>query len=119
MSKTTVKDVSTDSEPEHTAAEPRTVGSSRAFALLLVITGAAGLLAAWVITIDKFKILEGKLAGKTFTPSCSINPIVSCGSVMESKQAAAFGFPNPMLGLVAYGIVICVGISLLTRVQFP
>ncbi|MBK3577952.1 vitamin K epoxide reductase family protein [Streptomyces sp. MBT65] len=119
MSKTTVKDVSTDSEPEHTAAEPRTVGSSRAFAVLLVITGAAGLLAAWVITIDKFKILEGKLAGKTFTPSCSINPIVSCGSVMESKQAAAFGFPNPMLGLVAYGIVICVGISLLTRVQFP
>ena len=37
---------------------PRTVGGSRAFALLLVITGAAGLLAAWVITIDKFKLLE-------------------------------------------------------------
>ncbi|MFE4553249.1 hypothetical protein ACWDTN_42645, partial [Streptomyces sp. NPDC003483] len=36
----------------------RTAGSSRALALLLVITGAAGLLAAWVITIDKFKLLE-------------------------------------------------------------
>ncbi|MFD3480333.1 hypothetical protein ACFWWP_37030, partial [Streptomyces sp. NPDC058695] len=31
---------------------------SLGFALLLVITGAAGLLAAWVITIDKFKLLE-------------------------------------------------------------
>ncbi|WP_338694438.1 vitamin K epoxide reductase family protein [Streptomyces sp. Q6] len=98
---------------------PRTVGGSRAFGLLLVITGAAGLLAAWVITLDKFKILEYKVEGKTFTPGCSINPVISCGSIMESKQAAAFGFPNPMLGLVCYGIVICVGMSLLARARFP
>ncbi|MFG2711659.1 vitamin K epoxide reductase family protein [Streptomyces goshikiensis] len=88
---------------------PRTVGGSRALALLLVITGAAGLLAAWVITIDKFKLLEDP----NFTPGCSLNPIVSCGNIMKSDQAAVFGFPNPMLGLVAYGIVICVGMSLL------
>ncbi|GAA3308030.1 vitamin K epoxide reductase family protein [Streptomyces cinereospinus] len=121
MSKTTVKDVSTEPEPEpqRAAAEPRTVGGSRAFALLLVITGAAGLLAAWVITLDKFKILEAEARGETFTPSCSLNPIVSCGSVMESAQASVFGFPNPMLGLVTYGIVICVGMSLLARARFP
>jgi uncharacterized membrane protein len=119
MSKTTVKDVSTEPEPGNAVGGPRTVGSSRAFALLLVIAGAAGLLAAWVITIDEHKILEGKLTGKTFTPSCSLNPIVSCGSVMESDQASVFGFPNPMLGLVCYGIVICVGMSLLARARFP
>ncbi|MEU6402880.1 vitamin K epoxide reductase family protein [Streptomyces sp. NPDC046985] len=119
MSKTTVKDASTEPAPGRAAAGPRTAGSGRAFALLMVITGAAGLLAAWVITIDKQKILEGKLSGKTFTPSCSINPIVSCGSVMESKQASVFGFPNPMIGLVAYGIVICVGMTLLTGARFP
>ncbi|MFF8596126.1 vitamin K epoxide reductase family protein [Streptomyces sp. NPDC015220] len=119
MSKTTVKDVSMEPESDRTVPGPRTAGGSRALALLLVITGAAGLLAAWVITIDKQKILEGKLTGKTFTPSCSLNPIVSCGSVMESKQAAVFGFPNPMLGLVCYGIVICVGMSLLARARFP
>ncbi|MFE1443438.1 vitamin K epoxide reductase family protein [Streptomyces sp. NPDC058739] len=92
-----------------------TAGSGRAFALLLVITGAAGLLAAWVITIDKFKLLEDP----DFTPGCSLNPVVSCGSVMESDQAEAFGFPNPMLGLVAYGIVICVGVGLLAGAVFP
>ncbi|MBK3623956.1 MULTISPECIES: vitamin K epoxide reductase family protein [Streptomyces] len=121
MSKTTtVQDVSTEPGSGRVAAAgPRTVGGSRAFAILLLITGAAGLLAAWVITLDKFKILEAKVAGTTFTPSCSISPIISCGSVMESKQAAVFGFPNPMLGLVAYGIVICVGATLLTRVSFP
>ncbi|MDT0426015.1 vitamin K epoxide reductase family protein, partial [Streptomyces evansiae] len=119
MSKTTVNDVSTDASSGSSPAGTRTAGGSRAFALLLLITGAAGLLAAWVITIDKFKLLEAKVDGKTFTPGCSLNPVVSCGSVMESKQAAAFGFPNPMLGLVAYGIVICVAVTLLARARFP
>ncbi len=122
MSKTTVRDVSTDREPdapEPDTAAPRTEGGSRAFALLLVLTGAAGVLAAWVITLDKFKLLEAKVAGTTYTPGCSLNPVVSCGSVMESDQATVFGFPNPMLGLVAYGMVVCVGMSLLAGARFP
>ncbi|PZT69958.1 hypothetical protein DN402_28635 [Streptomyces sp. SW4] len=119
MSKTTVKDVSTVPEPRRAAAEPSKAGSSRAFALLMVITGAAGLLAAWIITLDKNKILEAKAEGTTYNPSCGLNPIVSCGSVMESAQASVFGFPNPMLGLVTYGMVVCVGVSLLTGARFP
>lgn len=93
----------------------RAAGGSRAFAVLLVLTGAAGLLASWVITLDKFKLLEDP----GFTPGCSLNPVVSCGSVMTSDQASAFGFPNPMLGLVAYGVVVCVGASLLAGAAFP
>ncbi|MFD4476949.1 vitamin K epoxide reductase family protein [Streptomyces sp. NPDC058471] len=90
-------------------------GGSRAFALLLVITGAAGLLAAWVITLDKFKLLEDP----NFSPACSLNPVVSCGNIMKSEQASAFGFPNPMLGIATYAVVICVGMSLLGRARFP
>ncbi|MFD5033712.1 vitamin K epoxide reductase family protein [Streptomyces sp. NPDC058405] len=86
-----------------------TWGGSRAFALLLVMTGAAGVLAAWVITLDKFKLLEDP----NFIPGCSLNPVVSCGNIMKSEQASVFGFPNPMLGLVAYGGVVCVGMGLL------
>ncbi|WP_329339069.1 vitamin K epoxide reductase family protein [Streptomyces sp. NBC_00663] len=93
----------------------RTAGGSRGFAVLLVLTGAAGLLASWVITLDKFKLLEDP----DFTPGCSLNPVVSCGSVMQSDQASAFGFPNPMLGLVAYAVVICVGVSLWAGARFP
>ncbi|MFJ3795110.1 vitamin K epoxide reductase family protein [Streptomyces sp. NPDC090088] len=92
-----------------------TAGAGRGFALLTVIAGAAGLLASWVITLDKFKLLENP----RFVPGCSLNPVVSCGSVMKSDQASAFGFPNPMLGLVAYGVVICVGMSLLAGARFP
>ncbi|GHJ38881.1 vitamin K epoxide reductase family protein [Streptomyces sp. TS71-3] len=122
MTKTTTTVRDDTSPAQDDGSEPgtsRSLGGSRAFALLLVITGAAGLLASWVITLDKFKILEAKVAGHTFTPSCSLNPVVSCGSVMESKQAAAFGFPNPMLGLAAYAVVIGVGMSLLGRARFP
>ncbi|MFF7738796.1 vitamin K epoxide reductase family protein [Streptomyces sp. NPDC007984] len=96
-------------------AGARTAGAGRAFALLLVVTGAAGLLASWIITLDKFKLLQDP----DFTPGCSLNPVVSCGSVLESDQAEVFGFPNPMLGLVAYGVVICVGASLLAGARFP
>lgn len=92
----------------------RTIGGSRAFALLLVITGAAGLLAAWVITIDKFKLLEDP----NFTPGCSLNPVVACGNIMKSEQASAFGFPNPMLGLVTYSVIIGIGLALLAGARF-
>lgn len=78
-------------------------------AWLLAATGAAGLLASWVITLDKFLLLEDP----DFKPACSLNPVVSCGSVMTSEQAAAFGFPNPMMGLVGYAVVICVAAGLL------
>jgi uncharacterized membrane protein len=97
------------------ASRAHIAGSGRAYALFLVLTGAAGLLASWVITVDEFKLLEEP----GFTPGCSLNPVVSCGSVMKSDQASVFGFPNPMLGLVAYGIVVCVGMSLSARAAFP
>ncbi|MBP2401913.1 vitamin K epoxide reductase family protein [Streptomyces syringium] len=103
---------------ERDGPAPGPVGGGRGFALLLVITGALGLLAAWVITLDKNKILEAKAEGKTFTPGCSLNPIVSCGNIMESDQAAAFGFPNPMLGLVAYGAIIAIGLALLAGARY-
>ncbi|MEV3932823.1 MULTISPECIES: vitamin K epoxide reductase family protein [unclassified Streptomyces] len=92
----------------------KTYGGSRALALLLVITGFAGLLAAWVITIDKFKLLEDP----SFTPGCSLNPVVSCGNIMKSEQAAVFGFPNPMLGIATYSVVIGIGMALLAGARF-
>ncbi|MER7517486.1 vitamin K epoxide reductase family protein [Streptomyces sp. NPDC126499] len=94
--------------------DSRAIGAGRGLAWLLVITGAAGLLASWVITLDKFKLLEDP----NFTPACSLNPIVSCGGVMKSEQAAAFGFPNPMLGLVTYAVVVALGVGLLAGARY-
>ncbi|MGW1075378.1 vitamin K epoxide reductase family protein [Streptomyces sp. NPDC002537] len=104
----------TDGE-ERDGPAPGAVGGSRSFALLLVVTGAMGLLASWVITLDKFKLLKDP----NYVPGCSLNPIVSCGNIMQSKQAEAFGFPNPMLGLACYGAIIAIGLALLSGARFP
>ncbi|WP_329032324.1 vitamin K epoxide reductase family protein [Streptomyces sp. NBC_01725] len=111
MTSAALDDVSAD-RAEHGATGP--IGAGRALAWLLVVTGAAGVLASWVITIDKFKLLEDP----GFTPGCSLNPVVSCGNIMKSDQASAFGFPNPMLGLVTYAVVVCVGLGLLAGARY-
>ncbi|AZM54530.1 hypothetical protein DMA15_19805 [Streptomyces sp. WAC 01529] len=101
-----------DAAPEDGPHRPE---GGRWFGLLLVVTGAAGLLASWVITLDKFKLLQDP----DFTPGCSLNPVVACGNIMESEQASAFGFPNPMLGLAAYAVVIGAGAGVLAGARFP
>ncbi|MFE2330350.1 vitamin K epoxide reductase family protein [Streptomyces sp. NPDC059385] len=98
----------------HESGPEGAVPASKGLAWLLVLTGAAGLLASWVITLDKFLLLEDP----DFKPACSLNPVVSCGSVMQSEQAHAFGFPNPMLGLVSYGVVVCVAAGVLAGARY-
>ena len=61
-----------------------------------------GLAAAITLTIEKIEIL----INPDYVPSCSINPVLSCGSVMITPQASAFGFPNPLIGIVAFTIVV-------------
>ncbi|MFD7020667.1 vitamin K epoxide reductase family protein [Streptomyces sp. NPDC059161] len=95
-------------------ADATGLGGSRALAWLLVLAGVAGLVASWVITLDEFALLKDP----HFVPACSLNPVVSCGNVMKSAQASVFGFPNPILGLVAYGLVVCAGASLLAGGRF-
>jgi uncharacterized membrane protein len=94
---------------------PRRAGGSRAFGVLLVITGLLGVFASGIITMDKFHLLEDP----SYKPACSLNPIFSCVSIMQSDQASVFGFPNPLLGLVTYGIVVCVGMSVIAGARFP
>lgn len=80
---------------------------------LLIICGGIGLLAAAIIMIDKIELLKDPNA--TFL--CDINPIVSCGSVMQSAQANAFGFPNPIIGLAGFPVLIVTGVVLLAGAQ--
>ena len=90
------------------------VPAGRAFAVLLTLAGVVGLLASAVLTLDKIRLL----ADPGYVPSCDINPVISCGSVMSTVQAEAFGFPNPLLGLAAFAVVLCVGAGSLAGAAF-
>ncbi|GAB2666660.1 vitamin K epoxide reductase family protein [Gordonia jinhuaensis] len=81
----------------------------------ILVMGVIGLACAWIITVEKIDLLEDP----SYKPSCSINPIISCGSVMQSWQAEVFGFPNPLLGLIGFTVVIVTGVLALSRVDLP
>ncbi|CAM5594963.1 vitamin K epoxide reductase family protein [Kitasatospora aureofaciens] len=97
-----------------TAAAPRSIGASRPFAWLLLVGGVVGLFASTVLTLDKIRLLEDP----SYVPGCNINPIISCGSIMRSDQASAFGFPNSLIGLVAFGVVVAIGAGLLAGASY-
>lgn len=93
----------------------RPLPSWRAYGLALVVLGSIGLVAAFTLMVDKIRLLEDP----TFRPSCDLNPVVSCGSVIGTSQASAFGFPNPMLGLIGYAVVVTMGVLYASRVHPP
>ncbi|HEX2284259.1 MAG TPA: vitamin K epoxide reductase family protein, partial [Mycobacterium sp.] len=101
-------------QPSEPAAEQPT-GVPRASALWVLIAGVVGLAAALTLTVEKLRILENP----DYVPSCSLNPVLSCGSVMVTPQAEAFGFPNPLIGIVSFAIVAVTGVLALARVEQP
>ncbi|WP_323844937.1 vitamin K epoxide reductase family protein [Allosaccharopolyspora coralli] len=82
---------------------------------ILAIGGAIGFLAAFALTVEKLALLKDS----TYTPTCSINPILSCGSVMNTPQGEAFGVPNPLIGIGGFAIVTTIGVAHLGGVRFP
>ncbi|WP_260619924.1 vitamin K epoxide reductase family protein [Corynebacterium anserum] len=90
-------------------------GSSVVYGLFMVLLGAIGLAMSFIITVEKIHLLTDS----NFVPSCTIDNIMSCKSVMESPQASVFGFPNPLIGLAGFSVIITLGVLLATGARFP
>ena len=86
----------------------------KALPWILVAAGIIGLICSFIITYDKLQILSNP----AFQPNCDLNPIISCGSVMQSDQANVFGFPNPIIGLSAFAVLLTVGAAMLAGATF-
>lgn len=91
----------------------RAISSARAW--LILIAGVAGLIASATLTIEKIELL----LNPSYVPSCNLNPIVSCGSVMTTPQASAFGFPNSLIGIAAFAVVTVTGVLAVAEVPLP
>jgi uncharacterized membrane protein len=100
---------------EPAAGAPSGVPVGRASAVWILVAGVVGLVAALTLTVEKIEIL----INPDYVPSCSINPVLSCGSVMITPQASAFGFPNPLIGIVAFSVVVVTGVLALAKVTLP
>lgn len=92
------------------AREPRIPG----LALVLLISGAIGFVASMILTIDRFALLENPQAQL----ACDISPFVACGPVMQSKAGALLGFPNPLLGIAGFAVLLTIGAALASGARF-
>lgn len=85
------------------------------FAWLLIICGSIAVWAAFTLTLDKIAILENP----NVELPCNVNPLVSCGPIIITPQASAFGVPNPMLGIIGYSFIIMTGVVSLFGASLP
>ncbi|TFC95736.1 vitamin K epoxide reductase family protein [Cryobacterium breve] len=94
----------------HTEPVKRPIG----LAVFFIIGGAIALTAAFLLTLDKFAILEDPQAQL----SCNFSVLVGCSTNLGSWQGAILGFPNPLIGLMAWTVVITIGAAILAGAQF-
>lgn len=98
------------------ASVPESVVESwtRIVAWTLTVGGLIAFIASFTLTIERIELLKNP----DYVPSCSFNPVLSCGSVMKTWQAALFGFPNPLIGVAAFAVVMTVGVGIFAGARY-
>jgi len=71
-------------------------------------------ISATILTLEKIELWKNP----NYIPSCSWNPLFSCQGPMNSWQSSVLVIPNPIIGMVGFGIVIAILILSLTT-TFP
>lgn len=82
------------------------------FPYLLITLSLVGLFASFFLMLDTISLMENP---ETDLP-CNLNPFISCGNAILSKQGQIFGFPNPILGLISFSLLFGVALSLIYHV---
>ena len=77
---------------------------------ILAVLAVIGLVASGMLMHETIEYAKNA----NYTPSCNINPIISCTSAMGSPVAEAIpGLPNPALGLIAFGALFAFAVMLM------
>lgn len=77
---------------------------------LYISAAIIGLASSFVLTYEKIHYLKDA----SYVPSCNINPIISCGSVMKTEQTDLLGLPNTVFGVAGFSVLLFVGLMLAT-----
>lgn len=85
------------------------LASIRPLAWLLLLGGLVGTATAVTLLVEKIALI----ADPEYVPTCSLNPVLSCGSIMSTPQAELLGFPNPVIGVAAFPVLVATGAALL------
>lgn len=91
-----------------------TYKNPRGLAIFLIVAGAIGFAAAFALTLDKFHLLENPDAQL----SCNFSVLIGCSTNLSSWQGSVFGFPNPLIGVAAWSVMITIGAAVLAGARF-
>lgn len=80
---------------------------------ILIVASIVGIVASSVLLYDQVKIWQNP----NYAAPCSLNPVLSCGSVINSAQGHFFGVPAPFFGLVTFPALATIGIMLAAGTQ--
>ena len=97
------------------AGVPAGIRVGRASAWWILVAGVIGALASSDLLVEKIEMLKNP----NYVPSCSINPVLACGSVINTPQASVFGPPNPLYGVIGFTVVIVTGVLAVADVRLP
>lgn len=88
---------------------------SKPFSWLVLVGGIFGLAASAALTIEKIFLLQNP----NYKLSCSFNEIFACGSIVATDQASVFGFANSIIGVIAFPVLITIGLLGVFGTRFP
>ncbi|WP_314608352.1 vitamin K epoxide reductase family protein [Rothia mucilaginosa] len=110
----TTEPIHAEKEAQHGHAGTPGGYSDRQLGFWLVGAGLIALISSAILVYERLQIYID--AGHSTV--CDINALLSCGTVMRTPQAEAFGFPNPFIGLVGFSIVVTIGAAIMAGAQF-
>jgi uncharacterized membrane protein len=80
-----------------------------AFPYILITFGLVGMVASLILSHDTLAIARNP----HYVPSCNLNPVLSCGTVINAAGDKILGLPYPFYGIGAFALLIGAGASLL------
>lgn len=86
-----------------------------ALGVWLIVGGAIGLLAAFMLVWETILYWQNPSEGA----ACDFSVLVSCSQNMSSEWGKLFGFPNPMIGMMAWPVVITTGVLVVAGLRLP
>lgn len=92
--------------------DPRVPGLFRshcAFAILMLVCGAIGLVASSMLTLEYLH----KLTAPEEQLLCDLNPFITCGPAMLSTAGHVLGIPNIIVGLFCFSVVVTTAMAML------
>jgi len=92
-----------------------TMMRQKPFGWAMLIAGLIGWLASATLTLERLALYRDS----EHVAGCDFGLFVSCTSLMKTDQASLFGFPNPLLGIVGFAVLMTIAVVLLTGAKLP